>query len=124
MLAGRARSCRRGFTLRDLCVLIACAVVAAAFLLPALSDQQHGYSQIKCAANLKNIGLAMQIYANNYGGVFPRTYYDPAQPKPTEYTGIRALNSFAADGPAPNDVTAAIFHLMRTERTLAAIVRL
>ena len=45
----------------------------------------------------------------------PRARYDPADPTPTAYTRPTARDPFADDGPGPNDVTAAIYLLLRTQ---------
>src|SRR5665213_331349 len=60
-------------------VLIFFVTVAALFLgvlliMPALGKAHTQAPRIKCAANLKNIGLAIQIYANSHDGRFPATF--------------------------------------------------
>ena len=43
------------------------------------------------------------------------TNWDQLDPTPRAYTAAMAANPFAADGPAPNDVTAMMFLLLRTQ---------
>src|SRR5205085_6783238 len=57
---------------------------------------------------------ALLVYANANKGSFPRTRYDGRGDGPTSYTGAAASNPFTPDGPGPNDVTAAMFLLVRT----------
>jgi prepilin-type processing-associated H-X9-DG protein len=89
--------------------------ILMAILLPAIEHVRHqGYID-KCAANLRGIGQAMAIYADENHGSFPRTTYMPGNPIVFD-TNAAAPDPFQAGGPAANDVTAAIFLLMRSEK--------
>jgi prepilin-type N-terminal cleavage/methylation domain-containing protein len=61
----------RGFTLIELLVVIAIIALLAALLLPALTAAKKRGQQAVCLSNLKQIGLAFQIYLNDHDGHFP-----------------------------------------------------
>jgi prepilin-type N-terminal cleavage/methylation domain-containing protein/prepilin-type processing-associated H-X9-DG protein len=106
---------RRAFTLIELLVVMAIITILLGILLPAIEHVRHqGYID-KCASNLRNIGQAMVMYANENHGSFPRTIYVPGSPM-VFGTNPAATDPFQAGGPVANDVTAAIFLLMRAEK--------
>jgi prepilin-type N-terminal cleavage/methylation domain-containing protein/prepilin-type processing-associated H-X9-DG protein len=64
---------KRGFTLVELLVVIAVIGILIALLLPALQISRAAARAAACKSNLKQIGLAMQMYSNNHAGRAPLT---------------------------------------------------
>lgn len=90
-----------GFTLIELLVVISIISLLISILLPALGAARESGRAIKCATNLKQIGVAVTAYAVDFGDYMP-----PVRNTSTDYTtwdwairsyvGIRSSNDPSA----------------------------
>ena len=62
---------RKGFTLSELLVVIAISAILAAILFPAFARARETAKKAACLSNLKQLGLAMMMYLQDYDETFP-----------------------------------------------------
>lgn len=79
--------CRHGFTLIELLVVIAIIAILAAILFPVFSRARENARKTTCLNNMRQIGLGVNMYAQDYDEVLPPRndgvwdFADPTSPQ-------------------------------------------
>jgi prepilin-type N-terminal cleavage/methylation domain-containing protein len=102
---------QRGFTLLELLIVITIIAVLAGMLLPVISSSQTRSYDLKCANNLRQIGMAANSSATDHDNVYPIIEFDAQTPVPTEIsasTGGDVTTQYLAEALGPYGITAPI----------------
>jgi prepilin-type N-terminal cleavage/methylation domain-containing protein/prepilin-type processing-associated H-X9-DG protein len=75
MKISHQRQATRGFTLIELLVVIAIIAILAAILFPVFARARENARRASCQSNLKQVGLGMIQYAQDYDEEYPRIAY-------------------------------------------------
>jgi prepilin-type processing-associated H-X9-DG protein len=79
--------CGTGFSLVELIVVIGIIAMLVAMLLPAMTRAREAAKTIRCASNLRQIGIALYAYSAQYKGELPTWsgwhVYPPGSPEDT-----------------------------------------
>ena len=92
------RAPRGGFTLIELLVVVAIIAILAAMLMPALGRAKENARRSYCINNLRQIGLGIELYREDYDGRPPLYLVDPG--RRTSYPGRET--KYLEDGYAGN----------------------
>lgn len=88
---------RHGFTLVELLVVIGIIAVLVSILLPALNRARAQAVTVQCAANMKQLAMALQLYTLDFKGYVPKPLFsiDPPETRSrywydyiAKYTGV------------------------------------
>ncbi len=71
MPSSALRQSPRGFTLIELLVVIAIISILASMLFPAFSRARESARKVVCISNLKQVGLGIMMYKQDYDEMFP-----------------------------------------------------
>lgn len=86
---------RRAFTLIELLVVIAIIAILAAILFPVFAQARQAAKKTGSLSNLRNLGMATQMYLSDNNDVFPRTMETVSTGFPTTVSWW-AVNNYQA----------------------------
>lgn len=106
---------RRGFTLIELLVVIGIIAILAAMLLPAIGRSRESARSAVCASNLRQMGLALALYLDDYGRYF--AYFEAVTGGRLWYFGLESpYNPSGPPGSRSIDLTKAkLYPYFRTQ---------
>lgn len=93
---GRKRS--RAFTLIELLVVIAIIAILAAILFPVFAQAKESAKKASCLSNMKQFGVAHQLYANDFDDAYVEPYILPpyyyAATWPNTHTWLTSIQPY------------------------------
>lgn len=80
MNTSRIRRDAQGFTLIELLCVIGIIALLASMLTPALQVARQKAQSAACFANLRQIGIAVNLYIGEHDNTYPYIQFDPKNP--------------------------------------------
>lgn len=116
--APEGRPATDGFTLIELLVVIAIIAILAGMLLPALSRARESARAAQCAQQLRQIAIALRLYADSYRDELPRSQHSAAAHG--QWTWGRAISQELGQNPVHwTNLLRGIYHCPKDKRELA-----
>ncbi len=104
---------KKGFTLIELLVVIAIIAMLLAILMPALNKVKRLAQRLICTTNLKGMGTAMIVYANDFEDEYPVQGGTALHTWAEQTSGWQAANKDWANPPGNITAGASLFLLVR-----------
>ena len=98
---------RRGFTLIELLVVIAIIAILAAILFPVFAQARESARQTTCTSNLKQIGIALNMYASDFDETLPWS----TSSLQSGWTWYQSIDPYVKSGVGANGTTERPFWL-------------
>lgn len=104
---------KSSFTLIELLVVVAIIGILASFLMPALGKAREASRAAVCKSNMKQLGIALQMYGEGTGVIVPSgmqfdmvpaSFNYPAQDKTSFYSDPPMLGQYAGNEVTTNNV--------------------
>jgi len=92
----------KGFTLIELLVVIAIIAILAAILFPVFARARESARRASCLSNMKQLGLGMMMYVQDYDGVYFARSYGGTYPGSNTAGSATTIGYWCAWGSKPD----------------------